>query len=239
MKIVFSFYSLKDLSNLSEGNRFLEILKLNGLIIEKASDHEPLKKDFDKNNFHLMWQRSGSDGDISICDFLFKGKKEIKFTGMVTWRVNVHPNAKVFNGIHLWMTVPKNNNINNLVKLGDDIFKWSESVYGYITEESKDPSNDLLGNINDGIPGLLWVNYFGKEYLVEPDFHLPEKHIIVGAGVRFMLTETPEDQRLSDLNFLTSQKEIIGKHWFWSRPRNFNLKVPFFNRSAITNPNLI
>lgn len=235
MKISFSFSSLIDLSNLSKGERLLEILLSHGLIIDKAGDHEPIKKDFITSDFPEMWKGMGLDGECASCYFLFKGKKEINFSGMATWWVNIHPNSKSFNGIDLWLNTPKNYDYGKLVQLGDDIFEWSEAVYGYITEESKDPSNnEMIGNIYDGLPGLLWVNYFGTHYIVEPDFNLPNNHKPISHGVRFMLSETPDDERLNDLNFLENSKNNFGVEWFWSHPRKYNKKVPYFDRSAIT-----
>lgn len=234
-----SFYSLLDMSSLSTGEKLLKILLSYGLTIEKADNQEPIKKDYANNIFPELWRGRGIEGKSSSCSFLFKGSNEIKFKGMITWNLNVHPNSRILNGIHLWLTIPKNYNISNIIQLGDDIFMWSEAVYGYITKESLDPSNDLKGNAYEGIPELLWVNYFGAPYTNNHDFHIPKDSKSIGHGIRFILTEKPTDERLSDLNFLTSQKEIIGRDWFWSRPRNFNLKVPFFDRSAITNPNLI
>jgi hypothetical protein len=230
---------LKDLSDLASGEGLLDILSSYGLLIEKAGDSEPIRRDFDANNLPEMWKSMGIDGNSSSCYFLFKGKKEIKFTGMVTWRINVHPNFKGFNGIGLWLTIPKKYDVKKLVQLGDEVFTWSEAVYGYITEDSKDPLYDLRrGNINDGIPDTLWVNYFGAPYINSPDFPSTNNYVTIGHGIRFVLTETPEDERLNDLDFINSNKEDIGKEWFWSKPRNFNLKVPFFDRTAIIRDNI-
>jgi len=234
MKISYSFYSLKDISHLSNGERLLEILLSYGLVVDKADNHEPVRKDFIKNNFPQMWKGVGIDGGCLSCDFLFKGTKEIKFSGMVTWNLNLHQNTEAFNGIDLWLNIPKSYNIDNLMKLGDDIFVWSEAVYGYITEESKDPSNNLIGNIYNGLPGLMWVNYFGKPYITEPNFHILNDYIPTSHGVRLVLSEKPNDEILSNSNFLESIKNEIGVEWFRSRPRGYNKKVPIFDNSEIT-----
>lgn len=232
MKISYSFYSLKDLSDLSNGERLLEILLSYGLDIEKVDDREPIRKDFIATNISEMWKGVGIEGRSSSCYFLFKGKKKVKFTGMVIWGVNLHPNCKTFNGIHLWLDIPKKYSINELVLLGDDIFVWSEAVYGYITEDSKD--NNMGGDVYRGIPGLVWVNYFGIPYKKESEFHIPDDHKTVGNGVRLMLSETPNDERLSDSDFLESIKNKFGVEWFWSNPRKYKIKVPSFDRTAIT-----
>lgn len=234
MKISYSFYFLKDVSKLSNGEELLKILSSYRLAVDKADDLEPIRKDFIESNFPEMWKGRGIDGGCSSCDFLFKGKKQINFSGMVTWNINLHPNTKAFNGIHLWLSIPKSYNVGSLVQLGDDIFIWSDAVYGYITEESKDPSSDLIGNIYDGLPGLMWINYFGKPYIIESDFHIPNNHVPLGHGIKFMLSETPNDEKLSDSNFLESSKNDIGVEWFWSHPRKHNKKVPVFDRSAVT-----
>jgi hypothetical protein len=239
MKIVMSFYSLKDMSSLLLGEAFLKILLSHGLTIEKADNQEPIKKIFSKNNFTELWMEGrGLEGEFSLSSFLFKGSQKIKFKGMVTSRLNTHRNSKSFNGIHLWLTIPKNFNFSNLIPIGDDIFNWSEAVYGYITEEALDPSNnELIGNVYDGIPGLFWVNYFGAPYIKSSDFHCPNDSTSIGRGFKLILAESPNDGKLRDSDFLSIKKEIIGKDWFCSHPRNLNLKIPIFDRSAITMSN--
>lgn len=234
MKISYSFYSLKDLSDLKNGERLLETLLSNGLVVEKAGDKEPVRKDFMKSDMPQMWKGRGIDGGCLSCYFLFKGSKEIKFSGMVTWDVNLHPKTESFNAVHLWMNVPKNYDVSKLVQLGDEIFVWSEAVYGYITEESKDPSNNLIGNVYDGLPGLMWVNYFGSPYIMEPEFHLPAGHDTISHGARLMLSEKPNDEELDNTNFLENVLITIGNEWFGCSKSNFNVKIPLFDRSAIT-----
>lgn len=234
MKISYSFYSLKDMSHLSNLESLLEILLSYGLVIDKADNQEPIRKDFVKNNLLQIWKGIGIEGGCLSCDFLFKGKKEIKFSGMATWNLNLHPNTEAFNGIDLWLNIPKNYDIDSLMKLGDDIFVWCEAVYGYITEESKDPSNNLIGNIYNGLPGLMWVNYFGKPYITDSDFSILNDYTPINHGIRLVLSEKPNDEILSDSKFLESVKNEIGAEWFSSRPRGFNKKIPIFDTSEIT-----
>ena len=80
----------------------------------------------------------------------------------------------------------------------------------------------------------MWVNYFGTPYIMEPDFHIPKDYEPINHGVRLMLSETPNDERLNNSNFLENSKNSIGVEWFWSRPHRHNKKVPFFDISAIT-----
>lgn len=55
-----------------------------------------------------------------------------------------------------------------------------------------------MGYVYDGLPGLMWVNHFDTSYMMEPDFHIPKDHIPINHGVRLMLSETPNDEKLSD-----------------------------------------
>lgn len=234
MKISCSFYSLQDLSDISNGEKLLEILLSGGLIIDKAGNHEPIRKDFSMNKLREIWKRSEIDGEYSECCFLFKGKEEIKFSGMATWSVNVHPNSKSFNGIDLWINTPKNYNTNKLIELGDKLFAWSGAEYGYITEDSKGPSDETPKNIYNGIFGLVWINYFGPAYTKEPTFNIPDRHTLVGDGIRVDLAETPNDESLSDTVFLESNKEKIGAEWFSCKSGKYRVKIPILDRSAIT-----
>lgn len=237
MKIKCSFSSLKDLSDVSNAETLLKILTSNGLIIDKAGGHEPIRKEFDVNNLLELWGHVKTDGSCSCEVFLFKGKKEIRFTGMATWNLNLHPNNGSFNSLTLWLTTPPKYDINRLIQLGDDIFEWCEAVYGYITENSLDPYSNisnLPGNVYEGIPSLMWVNYFGSPYIMEPDFNIPHDHVAVNHGVRLNLTETPNDERLRDNEFLQGYKDQIGDEWFWHKHRRCDRRIPHFDKSAIT-----
>lgn len=233
LKISYSFDSTKDLSDLTNGERLLEILLSNGLIIDKAGSQEPIRELFDINKLPEMWKGTGIEGRCSSCYFLFKGQKDIKFSGMVTWNLNLHPNSKAVNGIGLWLNIAKKHDINRLVRLGDDIFEWSKAEYGYITEDSKLPT-PLTVNIHEGLPGLMWVNYFGPSYIAEPEFHIPNDHVAINHGVRITLAETPNDDSLRDSNFLENIKNTLGAEWFWDYPIKHKRKRPLFDKSEIT-----
>lgn len=233
MRISYSFYYTEDLSDLSNGERLLEILSSYGFVINKAGDCEPIREVFDTSKLPEMWRGVGMDG-LLTCYFLFKGQKEVSFSGMVTWNVNLHPDTRAFNGVSLWFNIPKSYDVNKLLRLGDDIFKWSGSVYGYITENSKDQTTERTGNPHDGLPGLMWVNYFGPAYITQPDFHTPNDYVSIGHGARIILSETPQDERLADLSFLDSIKSQIGFEWFWHFPRKYKKRVPVFDKSEIT-----
>ena len=232
MKISYLFDSTKDLSDLKKGENLLEIFSSNGLIIEKVGTQEPIRELFDIDKMPEMWRGSGMEGKCSSCGFLFKGQKDIKFSGMVNWNLNLHPNSRALNGISLWLNIPKKYDTNRLIQLGDDIFTWSKAEYGYITEDSKIPK-PLTINIHDGLAGLTWVNYFGSSYMVEPDFHIPDDHVQIGHGVRVKLSETPNDELLGDSDFLQSIKNEIGAEWFWDYPIKHKRRKPKLDKSEI------
>lgn len=232
LKISYSFDSTKDLSDLKNGESLLDILLSNGLIIEKSGAQEPIRESFNIDKMPEMWKGSGIDGGCSTCYFLFKGQKDIKFSGMVIWELNLHPNSKALNHISLWLNIPKKYDIKRLLQLGDDIFTWSRAEYGYITENSK-ILTPLTVNIQDGLTGLMWVNYFGPSYISETDFHIPDDYVTINHGVRIMLSETPDDDLLRDSNFLESTKNKFGAEWFWDYPVKHKRKKPILDKSEI------
>ncbi len=203
-------------------------------MVAKADDHEPVRRDFDASMLPERWKGVGLAGHSECCNFLFKfkGQKERKFSGMVTWNLNLGPGTRAFNGVDLWLNIPKNFEVNSLINLGDELFTWSNSVYGYITENSKDWSMKVPGGIYYGLPGLMWVNYFGLAYLLEPDFHIPADQVSVGQGVKVCLSEKPNDEILSDSSFLPNYKNQFGAEWFWKGTQN-KRRIPFFDHSAL------
>lgn len=269
MRITYVFYSVKDYSDIQYGEWLLEIFEKYGLHIEKVGEFEPIRKTFVPKDFPKLWRVDKTTGLPSSFSLLFRGKSEVSFSAQVISNVNLFNHGQhlfCFNGMSLWLTVKKSYDFEKLISLGDELFSWSEGVYGYITEINNDPdfvvgSGDKLpkgwedidylmhrsfdispegwkmsrGNIGmAGIPDLLWVNYFGKPYLAEKDFQLPDDCVTVSHGVRFRLTEKPIDERLSTPTFLQQHKDIFGNGWFRQISGVSKVRLPYFDRSEIT-----
>jgi len=79
----------------------------------------------------------------------------------------------------------------------------------------------------------MWVNYFSLPYIKEPDFHLPDSHVILTQGARIQITDSPCDEILCEPDYLWKQKEGIGLGWFWHVPRVCEWRVPMFDRSEM------
>ena len=63
---------------------------------------------------------------------------------------------------------------------------------------------------------------------------ISENHVTVGHGVRCVLTERPDDERLGEPDFLENHKKVFGEQWFWQNPTTCGVKIPCFDRSEIT-----
>lgn len=231
MKIDYSFYTTKNLSGIAMGDKFMEILNSNGLWIDKISDCEPIKQDFDQNIFKELWEGRGTPGEYMCGNFLFKGMKDIRFAGSVNWIADVEPGGKAFNGASLWINTKKNLSTEKLISIGDELFEWSGASYGYITDESKNQFvvNGLLGSIYRGIPGLMWVNYFGNEYITETDFNIKSDCVFLNGGARLQIRDSPTDEKLSDQEYLRNMEHEIGEDWFWIRTGHSKVRRPDFN----------
>lgn len=241
MKIDISFFSLNDLSDISKGKAFLEILLAHNLIVEKVDSVEPIRKSFYSSMLSDLWRGEGNSNVPKTCYFLFKGSRRFKFWGMVTWSKDLLQETKIFNSIHLSFDVPAKHDVNDLIRLADELFSWSEAVYGHITESSRDQATirAIPGGLYFGLPGLMWTNYFGPEYLSEPDFCIPNNSERVGHGVRVSICDAPTDSTLSNVEFLCDKENEFGEEWFWRRPRKKKLRVPSFNHSALQRENQV
>jgi len=250
MKIKFHFESFKNYSDISFGIDLLEILSSEGLEIEKINRYEPIRYEFTKDAFLKMWVHMGHG-------IMFRGKNPIRFSGMVDWTTKAHPGSQFVCGITLWLTVPNNYDTDKLISLGDKLFEWSKSVYGYITNEIYAPmypfpfdsKNGKIqykkckypeyvrarssGNVFSRIRDLMWVNYFGLPYIIETDFHLPDNRVVLSQGAKLQITDSPNDERLCEPDFLWAQKEAVGLGWFWHVPRVCEWRVPEFDRSEV------
>ena len=264
MRIDICLETLKDLSGIHNCNKLLDILSSHGFCIEKIGKYEPVKKEFSKEDFEKLWEGYTSPEGITSCGIIFKGTADAKFTGMISWSKNLHPSSPILsvNMFSLWLNVKKSYDMGKLVNLTDEIFEWSGAVYGYIAEKGKNFfdlqmrlednfSRYLLLNVYGGLLGLRWVNYFGKPYLAEKDFTLPESAVMLAHGAKLQLTEKPDDERLTDVQFLANYYSIIGDKWFWhfekirKEGRNYyaypkegfqqeQICIPMFDRAEIT-----
>jgi len=234
MKISVDFQSLKDLSSIEKCREFLEILSSNNLILEKAGSHEPIRDSFSSDIFEKIWKGEQVDSDYSEAYILFRGNKYFKFMGMVIWRKGLFPTSHAVNGISLWLTISNNFDCFKLIDLGDKLFNWSEAEYGYITSDSIFQADVNRGNIYGYIDNLKWVNYFGQSYLEESEFHVPESGQKLLHGVRLVITDAPDDEKLIDPEYLNSIKKTIGAEWFWDYPQRYKRKKPKFDRSQIS-----
>ena len=260
MRIDIGISTLKDLSGIDNCQKLLTILNSHGLVIEKMGEYEPVKKEFSKQGFEELWGGRTSPANITSCSILFKGHETTKFSGMISWDKNLFPMPMSVNGFNLWLNVKKSYNIDNLISLVDEIFEWSEAEHGYISERNKSPVYIQIqqngfrvyaGNMYKGLYNLSWINYFGKAYLAEDGFSVPEDAVKLGHGIKLQLTEKPDDERLSDLRFLETYYSAIGNEWFWhfddivKDGKNYiahlkegfqpnKVRIPKFDRAEIT-----
>ncbi|MDW7658487.1 MAG: hypothetical protein SCM11_15060 [Bacillota bacterium] len=233
MRITCSFATLKDISDLSTGETFIQILSKNDLIIDKAGAYEPVNKPFNAKEFPIIWQGYSINDNHTTGCFIFKGQVKKKFAGMVSWDKGLPENSIVTNSIYVTVSGIGKNDYDSIILLGDELFSWAKAEYGYITEYSREIMNFDTGNIFTCIDGLHWVNYFSKTYLNEPCFHATNDMYQLETGVRLKITDKPDDIRLSDSNFLNSIKQAIGIEWFWDKSKNTVLKRPKFDSSEI------
>jgi hypothetical protein len=239
LRIDVDFSHLKDVRALSYGESLVDILSSHGFDIDKASSFEPVKNDFLPGDIAKWWKGTGDggkNGELSSCDFLFKGNTPTatRFLGMAAWGVNMHPNLKAFNFVSLWFNVKKGHDFDKLVSLGNALFEWCEAEHGSINEviDYSEEYDGRCGNIYKGLPGLRWINYFGSAYLSNPDFNLLDTCANVAHGTRLMLAETPYDEKLKDEAYVRTIKEHLGKQWFYSK--DGEVKIPDFDRTAIS-----
>lgn len=232
-KVTFSYTSLADWSNLQHATSLLDALADHDLIIERVGNAEPIRHLFEPASLPTWWKGVGPEGGHSTCYFLFKGQGKLRFSGMVVWNKNLGARSRAFNGLSVWLTLPKGCDPSQLIQLGDALFTWSSAVFGYITLAEYDQTPKRPGHITQWLPAPMWVNYYGPEYFTNDDFHLPDSHVCVSHGVRVLLAHRADDLILGDQEHLQAAKARIGLPWFGEGPRS-GYRVPVFDRTAIT-----
>jgi len=234
MRIVIDFQSVKDLSDIEKANELLKILLSNEFVVDKIGSSEPIRDSYDHDEFLKIWKGEHIEGGLSESYVLFKGKSRFKFSGMVIWRKDLPPASQSVNGITIWLTINKFSDYSLLIKLGDQLFKWSEAEYGYISEDSTDQDTSFKENIYNYIATLRWINYFGQSYLNEPNFQIPENGARIHHGIRLNLAETPVNEILRNQEYIESIKREIGVEWFRDYPQKHIRRKPVFDRASIT-----
>lgn len=220
------------------GLALVDLLEARGLHIDKADDHEPVRKPF--NSAAPFWVREAwptlcaGNQYVSNC-FLFKGTSGLKFNGMAVWNKNLPPQSKVFNNLTLWINRTPRPDPDFLRELADALFIWSDATSGFVTDESLDTPLSRPPELRKYLSGLYWLNYFGPTYLSEPDFPLLPGSTRVGRGMRSVLADSYDDGRLKDEGFLSALKQEFGLGWFAKGPQTA-WRLPKLDFSLVCRP---
>jgi hypothetical protein len=234
VKLTYSFRSLADWHDLKRGKELVDVLKASDFVIEKVDDKEPIRKNFEEQRLPNYWVGRGLPGQHSTCYFLFKGSRPYKFSGMVTWKRDLPTGSTWLNTLHLDITISGKSRPESdaLLNLGDKLFSWSQAVHGFITDAAlysplvRPPAMRLY------IPKLFWVNYFGQEYLSNPDFRIAVPSTTLRSGVRVDLGSIYDDPRSADEGYLREAKMKFGLGWF-GEGKPDELRMPAFDFSAL------
>ena len=233
MRIMYSFWTFKDLSPTEKGADFLALLDKHSLSICKTGAFEPVRHQFERDKMSSYWMSPSSDGKFHEGSFLFRGDENLKFSGMVSWNKGLPPKSKVMNVVYIVINMPKTRCDDQLIEPGDDLFNWSQAEYGYITEITRELFDEKAGNIFTSIIGLHWVNYFSSSYIDNPDFHLPDNRVMLGQGARLQIAARPDASLVDDAQYKAKIVEQIGLQWFWDGRRKVVLRAPNFDTSEI------
>ncbi|MHB8928881.1 MAG: hypothetical protein ACYC9Q_14765 [Bacillota bacterium] len=219
-RIKISFRSLTDWSDPSRGMSLVDLLETRGLRVEKADDHEPIRRVFDQ--CEPFWSPAGSVASgtqYASSTFLFRGAKGLKFSGMAVWRRNLPPGSTLFNHLAIWIDRKPRPAPDFLTELADALFVWSNAVSGFVTDEALHKVLSRPPEQRKYLDGLYWLNYYGATYLSEPDFVIPPGSVPLERGMRWSPGGDYDDPKLKDDAYLSARKLEIGVGWFAEGPR--------------------
>lgn len=216
MKLIYRYRSLADWDSVTKGMALMEILSDFGLVVDKVGSSEPIRQEYTQESVTDLWPCLNVPGKSSTGYFLFKGKRPFSFSGMATWNKNLPIDSALFNWLTLHITLNRKvTDFRRLVEIGDALFGWAEAVNGFISLESLYEPLARPPALRNYLPGLFWINYFGKEYCNRLDFRTVATKTLSTTGVRVTLGEGPDDPQLSDQNtYLRALKTEIGQGWF-------------------------
>lgn len=215
------------------GFALVDLLETRGMRIEKADDHEPVRMLFDPSKpFWAAPSAIGSRTQYASNWFLFKGAKGLRFSGMAVWHRNLPPGSTIFNFLYVWIHRTPHPTPDFARELADALFVWSDAVSGFVTDEALDRPLLRPPEQRKYLDSLYWLNYWGPEYLSEPDFVLPPGSTPVGRGMRWSPGGDYDDPRLKDDAYLSARKLEIGAGWFAEGPRE-GWRLPKLNFSLL------
>jgi hypothetical protein len=232
LKIGLRFKSVDDWSRAERGIELVEILSSFGLHITKAGSHEPLQRDFAVELLPELWHGRGLPGQHQTCFFLFKGDRTHPFAGIVEWSKDLGPTLEAFNFLALWITVKASVSPDPLVALADRLFAWSRGVYGFVSLKELSVPPVRPDGAKRYLPGVYWVNYFGRPYLEDPGFTPPLGAVEIPGGIRFRAAASPSDSLLADREWRNQIVTSIGQGWYGEGPVE-QYRAPRFDFSAL------
>ena len=242
-------FTTQSLANNDCAERVYEILNSWDFPPEVFDEYEPIRQSWSKkDDFIKAWNQQGTRYFGQV---LIRRKKRMAYYADVVFQFG--PNRKLdnkppYHGLSVYRVKESECTgelRSQLVNLGDRFFSELEMDYGFMCLSDEYDAKNIVKNVRhaDGsveprkvvgmnwphcVPGLYWINYFGKRYLdqgfaAKISDSQPANVTTVGGGIRFQTDKDPRFFESADAASTEHEmRESLGKLWFFDRDNDRN-----------------
>lgn len=242
-----NLFTAKSLACESYADKTYEILETSGLSPDVFDVSEPIRKSWtSRGGFVDAWKQQSKNYYGQV---LFQRMKDPAYYGGVTFRFG--PDRKLdnkppFHGLSIYSLKEsecRGDRRSRFIELGDRLFDELEMDYGFICLNDEYDAKNIVKDVHhsDGtleprkvvgmnwpycLPGLYWINYFGRRYL-EQGFaknlliESPGTVEVIDNGVRLQSGDDPHSYASNEA-WRTERKtqQVLGASWFFDRESN-------------------
>lgn len=206
--------------------------------------YEPIRQPWEmREDFIKAWTQQGQRYFGQV---LIRRRKRLAYYASVLFEFGENrkfDNKPPYHGISVYRVKESQcsqKTMEKLVELGDQLFHELQMDYGFVCLDEEYDAKNIIKNVlhPDGaveprkvigmnwpqcIPGLYWINYFGRAYLENcfaekalTDFSANIEK--VGCGIRFQTSGDPRLFRSEEGAALERKmRDALGENWFFDR----------------------
>lgn len=261
-----TLFRARSLASTTCAEKFYAILNDWDYPPEVFDETEPIRQPWENKDYFIdLWKQ---EAQRSFGIILTKCRRRFTYDTTVTFLFGpnrILDNKPPYHGISIYGVKEsqcRGKKLDQFVGLADQLFVALDMDYGFMCLDEEYEAKNIIKNVRheDGsleprhvigmkwpycLPGLYWVNYFGRRYL-EKGFAAgiatthPQLTAEIAGGIRLQLSDDP--RFFESANATTVESEIrisLGEEWFFSREKRGNCRALDVSLDELRSPKVL